>query len=465
VLKTVLKREILHNLYSLRFALSLALVLAVFIAHSFSFVRSQAVSLEKYREASSLAMKAMENDAGVNATVLAVTQRAYDLRPRDNGFIDDAKEKYLPNSIIYSAWNVFGFQNKSGSANPFLTRYDELNWTLIAALIVSFVALLFTFDSVSGEKESKTLALALSNPVSRGTLLWGKYLSAVFCVLSIVVPAVLISLLIVLLAGGAPRSAGLAAESAGYLVATGLLAAAMSAFGLLASVVSRNSNVSLLLALSVWLLFAVVIPNSSAFLAKNLFRIERTETVEARVTKALDDLSRAAPKGSWSMQYSNPFMPLHELRANLQRKRLAAEKAIRDANYRDMFGQIEKTRALTSVSPVATYEFLVEAVVAGGYPRFRKVWDELHAYQELFEDFFRNLDARDPKSPHWFNPKEDVSTTRLKVAFETVPQFAERPMSLADRLRSALRYFAVLAFLTCLVFFATYILFVRYDVR
>jgi ABC-type transport system involved in multi-copper enzyme maturation permease subunit len=409
-------------------------------------------------------MKAMEHDAGVNASWLAVTRRAYDLRPRDNAFMADAKEKYLPNSVIYSAWNVFGFENKSGSSNPFLARYEELNWTFIAALIISFVSLLFTFDAVSGEKESKTLALALSNSVSRGTLLWGKYLSAVLSVLAILLPGVLISLLILLLTGAASWSTGLAAETAGYLAASGLLAAAMGAFGLLSSVVTRSSNVSLLLALSIWLLFAVVTPNSSAFIAKNLFPIDKTEAVQTRVDKALDDLSRAAPPGSWSSS-SDPFMPLHELRANLQRKRLEAEKAIRDANYKDMFRQLEKTRSLTAASPVTAYEFLVEAIVAGGYPRFRQTWEDFHGYQARFEDFFKSFDARDPKSPHWYNPKEDVSTTRLKVAFETVPQFTERPMPFAGRLRSALPYLVVLSLSTCLVFFIAFILFVRYDAR
>ncbi len=465
MLKTVLKREVLHNLYSLRFALSFVLVLVVFIAHSLSFARSHAASLEKYSQARTLALKAMEDDAGVNATRLAVTRRAYDLRPRDNAFIADAKEKYLPNSIIYSAWNVFGFLNKTGSANPFLARYDELNWTFIASLIISFVAILFTFDSVSGEKESRTLALTLSNPVSRGTLLWGKYLSAVLCVLAIVFPGVLLSLLLLLLTGAASWSAGLAAESAGYLAATGLLAAAMGACGLLASVVSRRSNVSLLLALSIWLLLAVVIPNASGFLAKALFPIEGAGTVEARVAKALEDLNRAAPKGSWSMQGSNPFMPLHELRADRQRIRLAAEKVVRDANYQEMFRQLELTRTLTSVSPVAAYGFLAEVVAAGGYARLRKVWDDLHTYQARFEQFFKGFDALDPKSPHWYNPNEDVSTTQLKAAFETVPQFIERPMIFAARLRAAGRYVALLAFSTCLVFLVSFVVFVRYDVR
>lgn len=462
--KTVFKREVQHNVYSLRFALALAMILAVFIAGSLSFVRHHKADLDKYREARDLAVKAIEEDAA-NATRLAVTRRTYDMRPRDNAFLADAKEKYLPNSLTFSAWNVFGFANKSGSANPFLARYDEVSWAFAIALLVSFVSLLFTFDAVSGEKESKTLSLALANSVSRGALLFGKFLSAVLSVMALLLPAVLTGLIILSLSGTASWGWTLAAEAAAVLVAGALLAAAMSAFGLLCSVLVRDSNISLLLALTVWLLFAMVIPNSSGFLAKNVFPIEKAESVQKRVNQALDDLSKTAPPGSWMSQSNNPFLPQHELRANLMRKRMAAEKAIRDDYYRSMFRQFERTRRWTAFSPVAAFEFLAEATVGGGYPRFRRVWDDLHVFQGQFQSFFTVLDASDPKSPHWFNPSEDVSTTRQKVSPAVVPRFAERTLSFADRLAPALPFLAVLAATAALVFLLGFLLFVRYDVR
>jgi ABC-type transport system involved in multi-copper enzyme maturation permease subunit len=463
MLRIILKREILHNLYSLRFAVSLALIFAVFITGSLSFVRNHKTALEKYRETQAGYLDDMKKDAE-NATTLAVTRRTYDLRPRDNNFITDAKEKYLPNAIVFSAWNVFSFQNRSGSANPFLAKFDELNWSFIGILVVSFIALLFTFDGVSGEKESKTLALTLSNAVSRATLLLGKYLSAVVSVLLLIVPAVLISLLIVFLAGGIPFTASLVGETAGFLVVSGLLTATMAAFGLLASVIVRNSNVSLLLALSFWLLFAVIIPNSSSFIAKTLYPIERSEAIQQQVNAAFDDLNKDAPPGSWT-QRTDPFTPQHELRANLQMKRLVAEKQIRDAYDQSMFRQFEKTRLLTMASPMLSFEYLMEAVVGGGYPRFRKAWDDFHVFQGQFLTFFKNLDAQDPKSPHWYNPNENVSTTKLPVSFDTLPQFNEKPMSFAERLRPASVYLLALILLSGIVYLLSYFFFVRYDVR
>lgn len=464
MLKTVLQRELLQNLYSFRFLVSLIIFIGVFIAGSLSFVRGHGLSLEKYRETQAQFLESTKNDAAGNATRLAVSKRTYTLRPRDNAFISDAKEKYLPNAVTFSAWNVFSFQNKSGSANPFLKKFDELDWSFIAALLASFVALLFTFDAISGEKETKTLALSLSNPLSRGTLLLGKFLSAILSVAAIVLAGALIGLLIVLLLDQASLTAALAGQVAGFLVLVGLVAAVFAALGLLASVVAPNSNVSLLLALSFWLAFVVIIPNSSTFIAKAFSPIESSEAVEKKVTAAADDLSRSAPPGSW-MWTSDPFLPQHKLRADLQMKLLLSEKSIRDNHYQAMYRQFEKTRLATAVSPALLFEYMTEAVVGGGYVRFQKVWKDMHVYQSQFLSFFKALDAADSDSPHWFNPNEDVSTTRKPVAFERVPQFQEGSMSFADRIAPALKYLVICIFYSCAVFLATYVFFVRYDVR
>lgn len=460
--KVIAKREILHNLYSLRFLLSLVIVIGVMAAGSLSFGKRQAAALANYGEARALAVKAMREDSQIDVTRLAVARRNFDLRPRDDAFMDDTKEKYLPNTIVYSAWNVFGVKSRN---DTLLTKYDELTWAFIAALLVSFVALLFTFDAVSGEKESKTLSLELANPVPRSSILGGKFVSAVASVTAITAVGAAVSLLILIATGTIGMSAGTALEAAAFVGAAALLATVMAAFGLLCSVLARSSNVSLLLALCAWLLFAVVIPNSSGFIAKNVFPIEKAEAVLKKINQTFDDLNKSAPPGSWMSNSNNPFLPQHELRANLQRKRMAAEKAIRDDYYQAMFRQFERTRRVTAISPTSSFGYLAEAVVGGGYARFRKAWDDIHVYQGQFQGWFTALDAKDPKSPHWYNPSEDVSTTREKVSFDIVPQFEERRMSASERAKAALPYAAIMAIMACLAYGAAYGLFIRYDVR
>lgn len=463
--KTILKREIQHNLYSLRFLISLAVIIAIFVVGTLSFIKSQASTIKRYSDYQTKYIEELQNQAKSSATVLAVTKKTYMLPPRGNAFLADCKEKYLPNAIVFSAWNVFSFLNKGGSTNPFLQVFQELNWSFIVTMIVSFVVLLFTFDTISGEKESKTLALALSNSFSRGILLLGKYTSAIATAMIIVVLGMILSVLIVLFSAQVSLPAAFVYEMAGFIIIVFFLVACLASFGLLSSVVVKNSNVSLLIALTFWLFFAMVIPNSSRFVAKNIFSIEHAEALQERVNQVLGDLGRNAPDGSWSMRSDDPFTPEHELRANLQMKLMNAEKAIRDAYYQDMFRQFERTRLLTVVSPVTLFEYMTEAVVGGGYVRFKKAWGDLHVYQSQLLNFFKNIDAQDKDSPHWYNPNEDVSTTRKPVAFAEVPLFEEKPLSLPERISSVIIYLIINVVYTCAIFFLAFVLFVRYDVR
>jgi hypothetical protein len=137
----------------------------------------------------------------------------------------------------------------------------------------------------------------------------------------------------------------------------------------------------------------------------------------------------------------------------------------KNAYYRDMFRQLEHTRLLTSASPIALFDYMNEAVVGGGYVRLRKVWADLHEYQPQFLQFFKTIDASDPNSPHWYNPYEDYSTTKKPVAFEQVPLFQEKPLSLADRFSFLKNYLVVMILYIGVVFSLSLVLFLQYDVR
>jgi len=463
--KVILKREIQNNLYSLRFQISFLAVLVIFIVGTLSFLKGYETNLERYSDYQSKYIEQIQDDAKTNATRLAVNKKTYLFQPRGNAFISDCKEKYFPNTIVFSAWNVFSFQSKSGSTNPFLAQFQELNWSFIVSIILSFVVLLLTFDSISGEKELGTLSLTLANAFSKGILLLGKYISAVVTAMLITLIGIILSVLIIFFSNQVAFSSVFVLELLGFIIILFLLVAAMASFGILSSVLVRNSNISLLIALTFWLFFAVIIPNSTTLFAQKIYSIEHEETVHRKIMRAYEDLNKNAPDGSWSMNSSNPFTPEHELRANLMQKRMDVEKRIRDAFYQDMFHQFERTRFLTVISPISLFEYMVESVISGGYPRFKKIWDDMHIYQNQLLSLFKDADARDPNSPHWYNPLEDVSTTKKPVAFETIPLFKEKIMSFSDRMTSVVKYLMVMVIYILIVFILSFILFLKYDVR
>ncbi len=465
MLGTIILKELQNHFYSLRFLISLIIVVLIFGIGTPGVVKTIKTEQDQYAQFQQNKVEELKRIASDNLTQLATKETNQQFYPRSNRIISDCNEITLPNEITYSAYNVFGFDVSLGSINPLLKKSHALTWSFVVIMILSFLALLFAFDSISGEKESKTLALSLSNSISRGSLLFGKFLSIVGLLLLIEFLGVLVGLIIILISGGIQLDAYFISDCFGFLILSLLCISSFTAFGMLSSVLAKNSNVSLLISLSIWLLFVIIIPNSAVYLAMKVFPIDSAYQVQQRIDQDRDELNKAAPEGSWSSNSSDPFYPQHELRANLLMSFLQSDKKQRDAHYSEMMRQFEKTRNLTLLSPVALFDYSTEAFLGGGYYRFRKNWDDLHVYQEQFLAYFKEVDMADEGSPHWYNPYESYSTTSKSVDSEEVPTFTENTPAFGERLAFMLKYIIILIVYTGVIFSLCFIFFMRYDPR
>jgi ABC-type transport system involved in multi-copper enzyme maturation permease subunit len=461
----IIAYELRHNILSLRLHLALLLTFVLFGIGSAAFVANQRISNTEYREYESKKIEALRKISESNFSKYATTNQTWLTPPRADSFIDDARERYLPNSFLFSAYDVFDAEVSPLSANPFLKKDKDLSWMYIVAIIIGFVVFLFSFDAVSGEKEARTLALALSNQISRATLLFSKYLSTILTALLVLFPGLCISLIIVFLTGTVPLTPLAFGEISLFFLAVTMYVACIAAFGMLSSVLARAANVSLLIAISFWLLFVAIVPNTALFWGQALFPIKSAQEISMQIQKEREDINRNAPKGSGASSSADPFLPQHKLRAEKQMKLMMSDKRIRDAWIQEMIRQVERTRLITFLSPMSLFEYLSEAVVGGGYMRLRKNLDDLHIFQERFLAFFKEKDAADKDSPHWYNPYEDFSTTKKPVSFKEVPLYSERTISLTERLAGAGAFFLIMGLYTLAVFALTFVLFLRYDAR
>ena len=464
MLGTLIFKEIQNLLFSLRLHISLFIVLLLFGIGTPGVITTLDAEFELYSDYRNNSMEVFNSLASENLTRLAINRSNYLFSPRSNRIISDCHEEVLPNEIIYSAYDVFGFNVSIGTSNPLLQNGQMLSWSFIVIMVLSFLTMLFAFDAVSGEKEQKTLALTLSNPVSKGTLLFAKFVSIVGMITLMEFLGMIISMIIILVMGNIPLDTAFLVECLGFLLLSMLFISAFAVFGLLASVVTRNSNISLLISLCFWLLFVVVIPNSSVFWAKKMFPIDNADVVAQRIREGRDEISRNAPPGSWSSSW-DPFFSRHELRANMMMSFMVSEKKHRDAYHTDMMQQFENTRYFTLLSPVALFDYSVEAFLGGGYLRFKKNWENMAGFQEQFLTYFKEVDAADEESPHWYNPYEYYSTTRKGVDFEEVPVYTEQIASFSERFEFMLKYLIILIIYVGVVFSLSFFLFIKYDPR
>ena len=462
--KTLYLHELQSYLYSLRFHVSFVIVVLVFTTGSIAFVSSYTDTNDNYTKYLQNEQATLTEQAK-NISRLAVSRRNFIMAPRNNGIVNDCKEGFLPNEITYSAYNVFHFSVRHQTQNPLLTRADSLSWSFIVSMLLSFITLLFAFDSISGEKEERTLALVFSNAVPRRLVLGSKLAGVITVVGCIQLMGIIISLLILTLSGKVLIDGVYLLETAGFIFLSLLLITVFAIFGLFSSVVTRYSNISLLISLCFWLIVAVVIPNTSVFWAKKLFPIPSAFQIEAAMNEEKNDINRNAPEGSWSSSGGDPFFPRHELRANNQTNLMNAEKRHRDAYYRQMFRQFENTRSFTVISPIAQFDYINEAFLGGGYLRFRKNWDDLRVFQSQFLQWFKDIDAKDSGSPHWYNPYEALSTSSKPIEIDQIPRYQEQIAPFAQRIQFVTPYLIALIITIAILFGACFYFFVRYDVR
>ena len=461
---TLYIREIQSYLYSLRFQISFIIVILVFIIGTVSFISSFGEIQENYRQYQQSRQAELEKRAE-NISKVATYQDQYIISPRGNSILADSKENVLPNLFHYSAYNVFDFIVRHDSVNPLLKRTESLSWAFIVSMFLSFITLLFSFDAISGEKEDRTLALVFSNSVPRRTFLFSKLCSIVSVVSGMLFVGVLISMIIIAISGKVSLDGNFLIETLCFVIFSILFIMVFASFGLFSSAVTRYSNVSLLISLCFWLFSAVVIPNTSVFWANKLFPIPTADKIQQQIRDEVHDINKNAPEGSWSSNSDDPFFERHQLRANNQTNMMNARKRHNDAYYQQMFRQFESTRQFTLLSPIAQFDYINEAFLGGGYLRFQKNWVDLHKYQEQFLQWFKDMDAKDEGSPHWYNPYEDYSTSKKPVAIDLIPQYQEQLAPFQERFQFITGYLLAIVVTIAIFFGACFFFFVRYDVR
>jgi ABC-type Na+ efflux pump permease subunit len=92
--------------------------------------------------------------------------------------------------------------------NPFLASFFSVDFVDIAAIVFSLLALIFSYDAFTREKEDGTLKLQMSNSLSRSTALAGKLLGIFLTLLPVLAFSFLLSSVFVLLSRDVAFSSG-----------------------------------------------------------------------------------------------------------------------------------------------------------------------------------------------------------------------------------------------------------------
>jgi ABC-2 type transport system permease protein len=169
---------------------------------------------------------------------------------------------------------VFSADIVSLNENPFMSRLMSLDFIMAAAILLSLLGILFSYDMLPREKEQGTLKLALSNPVSRSTFFLGK-IAGIFLTL---LPILLICFLAILLIIQFSPSVQFSAGDYGRIVMLLLLCLVYFGFfvflGGFISSRTKSGTSSIVLNLFIWCFLLFLLPNAAAWLGKNISPVD-----------------------------------------------------------------------------------------------------------------------------------------------------------------------------------------------
>lgn len=190
-------------------------------------------------------------------------------------------------------------KTSSGRDNPFLNTFFSIDFATVVAILISLLALVFSYDAITREREDGTMKLIFTGKVGRITFLLGKLVGLLLTLLPILLFCYLLACLIVVLNPGISFSASDWQGIILLFITSILYMMAFILLGMMISSLTHNSSTSIIVSLLCWIWFLFLIPSISFYLSQSMVKV----TMYDNVKRAMDELGNGVWKeheGKWN---------------------------------------------------------------------------------------------------------------------------------------------------------------------
>ena len=442
----IAKKEIYHNLMTLRFVLMIILLPVLMVANALIY----GFGNSGYREEVNTYHRAMERrlsfvkdyaEESLGKLAMRGPGEIYK-QPSPFKFCADGTDELIPRSIpivgsgaarggvttAYQWRELWALEYLPSNHGSDATTLIKIDWVFIG-IFMSFFVILFTFDAIAGERAKGTLSLMMSNQISRGQMLFAKYLGAFFTLMVPLTIGILMNLLIIYLSGSIPFSSD---DWLRILGMVGLFALHISIFiflGLFFSSRVSNAITGLAWLLLTWVCLAFIFPSLLGLFVGTLDPIPSIEIVSSRKRTQLANIEdEFRPMELLEVTKLNeapsPDNPSTTRRwATYFTRRYETKTQIADTHIDQQFKQVRLARELTQISPIVCFQYAMEGLANTGIVSYMDFVRQVRRYRQTFIDFIKTEDRSDPDSLHIYPVREGLS--QKPVDPDIVPKFKE----------------------------------------
>ena len=435
MLPTLIQKEIMHHILSVRFvALLLMCLLLIPLTLSINY-RSYRQDLVDYQEAVRLAnieektvnpKRSLEPEIEVSKLILKPTPLSIFAKG-----LGDSLPSYLGmtrNGITQGPPATF--------SAPLSQLLGHLDFLFVVGTVFSLLALLFTFDAVAGEREAGTIRITLSNSVPRDLFLWSKLIGGYLVFVVPFLVSFLFGLLLLVWQGFPlgeldifPRVLSLTAISLLYI-------GVFFAIGTVISTYLDSAKTALIVAFTVWV-FAVLITPRIGFLAAKVIAPTRTsqsvymektamrDNFDAELSEIKKKIVMETPADERGMRVIAGEV-LNEVDERMKpfeeeyRRKFQDHVNKLDRNYkRETERQEQVGETLSRITPTSSLIYLATNLTQTGK---RKRSNYFQASERYYNELYRDLFSKivDHASARMWNPATDIVKITQPPSLETI---------------------------------------------
>ena len=259
MLTTLIRRELLDNLMTFRFAAAVFIMLLLVVANTVVLIKDYEQRLASHNAAVRMHQRQLQE----KKTYSAGTEKLFvDRPPNPLSIFNVGFDKQLGNEVRVSHTYVPSLWDASmhGSDNPFMDMFASMDIVFIFEVILSLLSLIFAYDTLAGEYERGTLRLVLTSHVRRGHILLAKYISAMLCLLVPLLISLLLSVILLTTTSSISLNTDDFLRIGGIIFTTVVYLSVFYLIGMLISATRRTST-ALMLSMFVWGFLVLVYPN------------------------------------------------------------------------------------------------------------------------------------------------------------------------------------------------------------
>ena len=387
---------------------------------------------------------------------------------------------------------------KQGSDNPFLSIFLSVDVIFVFKIVLSALAILFAYNTISGEREDGTLKLVLSNSVPRDMLVLGKYLGGMLSLFPIVVMSFTVGIVIAYVSPATAFDGDALLRLVMVLVVSLLYVSICYLLGLLLSIWTKEAATTLILSMFIWGILTIVHSNIATFAVEKFplhkpqpekearqqidqmwedFKAERDAYILKKwgykyPASAISQIADGALSILMRIQIGIGFQEFYEFNridildvskfqevlgyqeslridyANKAEELLKQREEIRERN-----GQLATD--ISRISFADAYRFAVGTITGTDRESYNDFIRGARSYKRQIVDYLANKNAFSARA--WF------SSDKGKAEFVDLPVFQHRYNSVSENFSRALGDVFTLLAWNVILLMGAHVSFLRYD--